>query len=104
ISSFINSKAILGDTDAQMHFKKAGEELAKQTERLIGKLDFATLPLIACKGSLLEKNRYVFDSFQASLLKMHPLAEIIISNESPTIGAVTIAKKAFKNAEVKGEG
>lgn len=92
LSLIVYEEAKAGNEEALGILSNAGELLAVQTSRLLRKLNASEPFLIGCKGSLLENNEFVFEAFKNKVIEMAGSSEFVVSQESPAVGAVIMAK------------
>ncbi|MCA1060657.1 hypothetical protein LCL96_17105 [Rossellomorea aquimaris] len=90
LTKVIHKEAEAGDGSALHLLQTAGEQLARQTVALIEKLQIDSKPIIALKGSVLEKNPVVQSSFKETILKRFNDTTFIVDSTSPATGAVDV--------------
>ncbi|QTD41040.1 BadF/BadG/BcrA/BcrD ATPase family protein [Sporosarcina sp. Te-1] len=98
LSSYIYQLANAGDKIALSLFDKAGKDLAIQTITLITKMGIeknANLKIVG-RGSLLEKNEYVYNSFNRKIGELFLNADIQISETPAALGAITFVENRLK--------
>lgn len=93
LAAAIYEWAMQGHEEAISLFEVAGKELAMQTVKLIGKMGGEAPCRVVGRGSLLEKNEYVFNAFKQELLTVFPTTDIQSSEMPAALGAVEFAKK-----------
>ncbi|MGE8204906.1 BadF/BadG/BcrA/BcrD ATPase family protein [Heyndrickxia sp. NPDC080065] len=92
LSYIVFLQAEEGNKEAKDIFERAGIDLANQTLRLIKNLKLTSPLSVGCKGSLLEKNKYVQEAFKSELNKYVESINFLESNNLPATGAYAAAK------------
>lgn len=76
-----------GNGQAIQFFEEAGQDLAKQVNLLIQKLELTKKPRVAVTGSVLLQNDWVYASFEKALKDKYPNSHFVREDRSNTIGA-----------------
>lgn len=82
-----------GNAQAVQLLREAGTKLGTQTVQLIDQLQLTASIKVGLKGSVLEKNVIVSDTFKKVLLNRYSDVEFVTSSESATIGGYYYALK-----------
>lgn len=92
--------ADLGDSQAILLLKKAGQELAKQVAMLLKQMAILEPVTIGVSGSVLTRNKLVYQQFVSELQKRGQSIRVIQETEALTMGGYYFYQKYF--TEEKG--
>ncbi|MBN8192799.1 hypothetical protein JI667_11665 [Bacillus sp. NTK074B] len=102
LAKVIHKEALAGDERALDLLKSAGKQLAAQTMALIENLQIEKNPVIALKGSVLERNQVVQSTFKETIAESFIEPTFMMNSSSPATGAVDIVE-AIREGKMTNE-
>lgn len=87
IAYFVDTLARSKDEHAVNILQKAGKEIARKVDQLISALQLKSPLHVGCRGSLLEKNKLIQQSFVQSLKERSHQATLIFKPDPVVLGA-----------------